>query len=875
MATNNSRQLNQFNPVRNNYGTLGTNNFSWGYSYINQSYGKSINLSQKIVLGNISDVSQLDNYTENTIYNLDGELKWQDRNILLGRYEDIVDFINADNGFAIELSSLSDVPSYSTQGLTDNGKFLRVNNGRLEWHRPIVSWTELGLPAYSAASHSGHSLQVSDNGNLFWGATGNLADLSEFTTLDGHAELDDYISFSDASDGTTKKISIRHLMDSYNLKLSEESDDLPDIVTDSDGNEVKNPLKEITTKVEFVDLNGDGQAETELPVEVTPVTAENLNSIISSDSGLEIIEVCKDLSGKVIDCSIGDSPNPEVIYKTKQLSLAKTIESKRIFAIVSENQSAYQGDGGNNSVPELVDFYVNFSPIGGVERNNSLLGKVFNNEFASFSTALRSLNNATPDGGEAYLLVKGKVIHVGPLGTIVGIENLNILDYNLYMMALEVNSSGGPHGDKVWRSDSTYQAGNCVQDAVATNRTDPAGDHHYYRCLKNHTSGNTRPANDTTNWARLTANRAHMAFSVTSANQCRIVNCNGSGASELVEPFANNSPWNSKTLWSSAYKNNITNFQPFGGLNSSSRASIQSILPTTDDVAYSSAINLWLGNSGITNIAGLCFYLHAGQRTSGQTYNHALLRFDKGEFNINNTNFSFLSSPSSISVSPRDTVYHLIDLIGGCYVRSYDSTWGATDPNPYGGNLIKHGMAIISESNMFSNILINIQQKSKFESGTEYWNYIQKNSTLLHARVHFHGQFNINIFSRLDGGSQFFGGNIGHTFSPEATFTNTMSASLFNNDGNLINSKLSDNKGPTTLTSSNWSPNGSAICSFHGSEFSSIRLPRSGSLSIPGNLGYKLLTNDGFSTIFGYDDLNQFTSAQSLESSEKTNINLS
>jgi hypothetical protein len=875
MATNNSRQLNQFNPVRNNYGTLGTNNFSWGYSYINQSYGKSINLSQKIVLGNISDVSQLDNYTENTIYNLDGELKWQDRNILLGRYEDIVDFINADNGFAIELSSLSDVPSYSTQGLTDNGKFLRVNNGRLEWHRPIVSWTELGLPAYSAASHSGHSLQVSDNGNLFWGATGNLADLSEFTTLDGHAELDDYISFSDASDGTTKKISIRHLMDSYNLKLSEESDDLPDIVTDSDGNEVKNPLKEITTKVEFVDLNGDGQAETELPVEVTPVTAENLNSIISSDSGLEIIEVCKDLSGKVIDCSIGDSPNPEVIYKTKQLSLAKTIESKRIFAIVSENQSAYQGDGGNNSVPELVDFYVNFSPIGGVERNNSLLGKVFNNEFASFSTALRSLDNATPDGGEAYLLVKGKVIHVGPLGTIVGIENLNILDYNLYMMALEVNSSGGPHGDKVWRSDSTYQAGNCVQDAVATNRTDPAGDHHYYRCLKNHTSGNTRPANDTTNWARLTANRAHMAFSVTSANQCRIVNCNGSGASELVEPFANNSPWNSKTLWSSAYKNNITNFQPFGGLNSSSRASIQSILPTTDDVAYSSAINLWLGNSGITNIAGLCFYLHAGQRTSGQTYNHALLRFDKGEFNINNTNFSFLSSPSSISVSPRDTVYHLIDLIGGCYVRSYDSTWGATDPNPYGGNLIKHGMAIISESNMFSNILINIQQKSKFESGTEYWNYIQKNSTLLHARVHFHGQFNINIFSRLDGGSQFFGGNIGHTFSPEATFTNTMSASLFNNDGNLINSKLSDNKGPTTLTSSNWSPNGSAICSFHGSEFSSIRLPRSGSLSIPGNSGYKLLTNDGFSTIFGYDDLNQFTSAQSLESSEKTNINLS
>jgi hypothetical protein len=875
MATNNSRQLNQFNPVRNNYGTLGTSDFSWGYSYINQSYGKSINLSQKIVIDSISDISQLDNYTENTIYNLDGELKWQDRNILLGRYEDIVDFINADNGFAIELSSLSDVPAYSTQGLTDSGKFLRVNNGRLEWHKPIVSWTELGLPAYSAASHSGHSLQVNDAGNLFWGATGSLSDLSEFTTLDGYAELDDYISFSDISDNTTKKISIRHLMDSYHLKLSEESEELPDIVTDSDGNEVKNPLKEITTKVEFVDLNGDGIPETELPVEITPVTAENLDSIISSDSGLEIIEVCKDLSGKVVDCAIGDAPNPQVVYKTKQLSIAKTIESKRIFAIVSENYNAFQGDGGITSAPELVDFYVNFSPIGGVERNNILLGKVFNNEFASFGTALKFLDDATPDGGEAYLLVKGNVIQTGPLGAIVNTETLNILDYNLYMMVLEINSSGGPHTDRVWRSDSGYQAGNCVQDTVASNRTDPAGDHHYYRCLKNHTSGNTRPANDTTNWVRLTANRAHMAFSVTSGNECRIVNCNGSGASELVEPFANNSPWNSKTLWSSTYKNNITNYQKFGGIGSNSRASVTCILPTTDDVAYTATINLWIGNSGITNIVGLCFYLHAGQRTTGQTYNHAMLRFDKGEFNINNTNFSFLPSPRGMSIEPRDTQYHLIDLIGGCYVRSYDSTWGATDPNPYGGSLAKHGMAIISDPNLFSNVLINIQQGSRFQSGTEYWNHLQKDGTLLHSRVHFHGQFNFNIFSRLDGGSQFFGGNIGHTFSPEATFTNTMSAGLFTNDGNLNNSKLSDNKGPTTLQDSNWSTNGSQMCSFHASEFSSIRLPGDGSASVPGNLGYKLLTNDGFATIFGYDYLNQFTSAQSLNSSEKTNINLS
>ena len=120
------------------------------------------------------------------------------------------------------------------------------------------------------------------------------------------------------------------LMNGYSQGLSEATEGEPDTVFDSEGNEVQNPNKNASSTVRYVDTDGDGIADSQVLVNTTPVTAENLDSLVQPGGGLEVTEVCQNETFDIVECEQNGIPNPDVKYKTKKLSLATSAASNTI-----------------------------------------------------------------------------------------------------------------------------------------------------------------------------------------------------------------------------------------------------------------------------------------------------------------------------------------------------------------------------------------------------------------------------------------------------------------------------------------------------------------------------------------------------------------
>ena len=133
----------------------------------------------------------------------------------------------------------------------------------------------------------------------------------------------------------TKKAKISEAVQAVNRAVAAKRESQPETIeiVDENGNNttIPNPLKNITTEVD-----GNG-----VEVDITPVTAENLDGLVDPGSGLEVKTICRNEDFEVVDC--GD---PSVKYKTKKLSLATSEESKTITIHVNTNDGVeYEKSG--------------------------------------------------------------------------------------------------------------------------------------------------------------------------------------------------------------------------------------------------------------------------------------------------------------------------------------------------------------------------------------------------------------------------------------------------------------------------------------------------------------------------------------------------
>ena len=160
----------------------------------------------------------------------------------------------------------------------------------------------------------------------------------------------DYLIVADIDTQVTRRSTIKDVVGAYNVSVVEEQEALPDTVTVTDPDtgeqiEISNPLKDIVTKVEHIDTDGDGIPDEEVLVDTTPITSENLDKLVKPGGGLEIIEVCKNTAGTTVPCTIISNgvevPNPEVALKSKQLSFAVSDSSKNIHIEVNANGQRY------------------------------------------------------------------------------------------------------------------------------------------------------------------------------------------------------------------------------------------------------------------------------------------------------------------------------------------------------------------------------------------------------------------------------------------------------------------------------------------------------------------------------------------------------
>lgn len=176
-----------------------------------------------------------------------------------------------------------------------------------------------------------------------------IRDLDQFSEA-APLNTGDYLIVADIDTQVTRRSTIKDVVGSYNVSVVEEQEALPDTVTVIDPDtgaetEISNPLKDIVTKVEHVDTDGDGVADEEILVDTTPITSENLDKLVKPGGGLEIIEVCKNESGAAVPCTIISNgvevPNTEVALKSKQLSFAVSEASKNIIIKVNASGERY------------------------------------------------------------------------------------------------------------------------------------------------------------------------------------------------------------------------------------------------------------------------------------------------------------------------------------------------------------------------------------------------------------------------------------------------------------------------------------------------------------------------------------------------------
>lgn len=176
--------------------------------------------------------------------------------------------------------------------------------------------------------------------------------IRDLEAFDGTTPLNtgDFLVVSDADGESTRRTTIKEAVSSYNLAVTEELQAQPDTITNSDGQEVPNPLADIVTQVEVVDTNDDGLPDTEILLDTTPITSENIDKLVKPGGGLEVIEVCKDIEGTIVDCTIGGNPNPQVAIKSKQLSFAVSSASKSIIIYCNGNTGIEYSSSGDYTV---------------------------------------------------------------------------------------------------------------------------------------------------------------------------------------------------------------------------------------------------------------------------------------------------------------------------------------------------------------------------------------------------------------------------------------------------------------------------------------------------------------------------------------------
>ena len=181
-----------------------------------------------------------------------------------------------------------------------------------------------------------------------------------------------YLIVGDNDTEVTRRSTIKDVVSTYNVSVVEEQEQLPEDITVTDpetGEEVvvPNPLKNIVTKVENIDSDGDGVADTTVNVDVTPITSENLDKLVKPGGGLEIIEVCQDSSGTVLPCTIVvdgvERPNPDVTLKSKQLSFAVSSESKNITIYCNGGTGEEYSNSGNYSINSAGELTTKFSTL--------------------------------------------------------------------------------------------------------------------------------------------------------------------------------------------------------------------------------------------------------------------------------------------------------------------------------------------------------------------------------------------------------------------------------------------------------------------------------------------------------------------------------
>jgi hypothetical protein len=139
-----------------------------------------------------------------------------------------------------------------------------------------------------------------------------IRELDSFETSQPLATGDYLIVATNEGIPATKKSTIKEVVDIYNIAMAE--DDEEDQVDDPDnpGEKIKDPEKE-----PGLEKDTDGDGEPDEKIITTPVNAGNLDTILQSGGGLEVITECRTKEDNaIVSC---DSAN--VYYKYNKLQL--------------------------------------------------------------------------------------------------------------------------------------------------------------------------------------------------------------------------------------------------------------------------------------------------------------------------------------------------------------------------------------------------------------------------------------------------------------------------------------------------------------------------------------------------------------------------
>lgn len=665
----------------------------------------------------------------------------------------------------------------------------------------------------------------------------------------------DYLAVSDASGNTTRKATVKEVVETYNVQRAEEQvtegDSQPQLVTD---------------------LNGD-------LVSADPVTAANLDDFVQADSGLEIITTC------ATDAATGNQ------VCSKRLSIAKSSTSLQYYLFVCNSSNL--NDSSESGANETIDLYWTRSGYNGLDpedRVKVLVGKSTKYFFSNIYSAQAWAENNCPAGAKLDILVMGDITTPSGPSTSSRVGRVNIMDYNAWAYELMINGQPKPAGaieGYKFTSGLTFRLGETIFNGRG-NENQAGLDFNWYVCTEAHTSGATL---DQAKFRQITPHNCHGAFSSFNGEMRFAVN--KADQSVSIEPmYLTSGDLNRNFIFGKTpdFARGITyNGANFGGLNNHNRP-IYNIVKPVSDIAKQSFAS-WSGHSSghafgiyhlvITNnlqVGTNGAHKHAGiHRIAGAT---------SGYYSVNNVDYVCIGD------SNVHQVQNFFDFIGNCAFRVFDSGRLATVSNPYGAANDKHGMAIYHEPGVPGGEIISftslfkVSENSTVSLGTEYWSHSQKAGTVRHSTTFFGTDTRAGMFVLLVGGTFQFGMSYKFPETHDVTFSSDgpINTHFFTGSETLA---TSDGKGPTTLdysdTNANWDATSEAFPTVTANGFATILVP-AGETHLPGrNFEIQqgahpahLLTNDGFvswSAYSGGQVTDFYHDSSTLPASRKMTVN--